>query len=641
MIQSRRRVLLIQLPIPQPGLEPPRGNVPLAAGYLKLYARQRGLEAEYDIDILPTPLANLLGDAALVDEIVSRDPWMVGFSCYLWNINRTLSIASLLKRRRPELKIVLGGPEITVDNAWVLSHPGIDYAVVGEGEQTFADLLAHHKAHPETEPEPQSIAGLVATSAVRRLGVDPAQSLGRWMPMFRKPLPNLNEVSSPYLAGILDADDEQMMMLETLRGCVFQCKFCYYPKSYDDLYFVSEEKIVANLQHAAGRGAKEVVLLDPTLNQRRNFPDFLRLLIRCNPERRFRYFGELRAEGITAEIADLMVQAGFDEVEIGLQSVDPLAMELMDRKNNMKAFEKGVNALLDAGIKVKLDLIIGLPGDTVDSIRRGMHYVKDSGNYSSVQVFNLAILPGTAFRQEASQLGLEFQSQPPYYVLRTPTLELSDLYQLLDEAEEVFETEFDSLLEPVLPEQAFHPQLPMLRRSWIVDFDLPFEQREPEPRTGDFAHAFSLWFRGENLHENLADMLNIVEKILTREPHATLQIALEPLNAVEQLTGAFFEALRQTCLKQTSYLDRFYSMQPGFWKGAKRFVVVLPAESRESLRPAWIENLAEYASVVWRGEPRILEEILGSHEYQRIEPAWDHPLLCGADNSVKAACRSG
>ncbi|MDA0832143.1 MAG: radical SAM protein [Planctomycetota bacterium] len=617
MKPTRRRVILVQLPIPQPGLEPPRGNVPLAAGYLKLYARQQGLEAEYEIDILPTPLANLLGDTALVNEILARDPWMIGFSCYLWNINRTLSIASKLKRRHPTLKIVLGGPEITIDNAWVLGHPDIDYAVIGEGEQTFAELLDHYKQIPETEPESQSIAGLVATSTVRQLGVDPTESLGRWMPMFRKPLPNLNEVSSPYLAGILDAADEQMMMLETLRGCVFQCKFCYYPKSYDDLYFVSEDKIVANLKHAAERGAREVVLLDPTLNQRRNFSDFLRLLIRCNPERRFRYFGELRAEGINAEIAELMVQAGFDEVEIGLQSVDPLAMELMDRKNNMRAFERGVQALLDVGIKVKLDLIIGLPGDTVESIRRGMHYVKDSGKYSSVQVFSLAILPGTAFRQEASQLGLEFQSQPPYYVLRTPTLELSDLYQLLDEAEEIFETEFDSLLEPVLAENESHPQLPALRQSWIVDFDASENEHEFETQVDQLAQAFSLWFRGLYLHDHLANIVNIVDKFLTHEPHATLQIMLEPLADPELLNDAFFERIRYTCLKQTSYLDRFYSMQPGYWKGAKRIVVVLPADRRDTLKPEWIESLAEYASIVWRGEPAITQEILGPHEYQQ------------------------
>ncbi len=136
--------------------------------------------------------------------------------------------------------------------------------------------------------------------------------------------------------------------METIRGCIFKCKFCYYPKSYDGLYFVSEEKVIANLRHARERGATEVVLLDPTLNQRKDFDGFLKLLARENPGRQFKYFGELRAEGIKAETAKLLREANFTEVEIGLQSIDPAAQTLMDRKNNLKAFERGVECMLDA-----------------------------------------------------------------------------------------------------------------------------------------------------------------------------------------------------------------------------------------------------------------------------------------------------
>src|SRR5215217_209227 len=113
---SRRTVLLAQLPIPPLGPGRIRGNVPLAAGYLKLFAELRGLGAAYDLRILPSDLANTLGDLALVDAILLHEPWMVGFSCYLWNIDRTLWIAERLKERRPDLKIVLGGPEVTADN---------------------------------------------------------------------------------------------------------------------------------------------------------------------------------------------------------------------------------------------------------------------------------------------------------------------------------------------------------------------------------------------------------------------------------------------------------------------------------------------------------------------------------------------
>src|SRR5439155_13398947 len=138
---SRRTAVLVQLPIPPLGPEPIRGNVPLAAAYLKLFASSKGLDTFFDIDILPATQANTLGDRALVCALAERRPWLVGFTCYVWNIERTLWIARELKRLRPEVKIVLGGPEITADNAWVLQTDDYDFAVIGEGEQTFADLL--------------------------------------------------------------------------------------------------------------------------------------------------------------------------------------------------------------------------------------------------------------------------------------------------------------------------------------------------------------------------------------------------------------------------------------------------------------------------------------------------------------------
>ena len=370
----RRRIILVQLPIPQPGMSPARGNVPLAAGYLLLWARKHGLDQHYDIEIFPPRLANTLSEQALVTALAERSPYLVGFSSYLWNIQRNLWVAERLKQLQPQVRILLGGPEITADNQWVLESPGVDYAAIGEGEQTFVDLLT---ALLQASAPRQPIPGLYRVPGSLAVEGIPTPDVGQ-PPIPRQPLPQLDGISSPYLEGILDAADERMLLLETIRGCIFKCKFCFYPKSYDDLYFVSREKIIANLRHARERGAREVVILDPTLNQRKNFDEFVALLRDENTGRQFTYFGELRAEGITPTPAEPLQQANFTEVEIGLQSVDPVAQELMDRKNNMKAFERGVRALRDAGIRVKVDLIIGLPGDTASSSGLGCRYRSES-----------------------------------------------------------------------------------------------------------------------------------------------------------------------------------------------------------------------------------------------------------------------
>jgi radical SAM superfamily enzyme YgiQ (UPF0313 family) len=162
---------------------------------------------------------------------------MVGFTCYLWNIERTLWVVRELRRRRPGIRIVLGGPDVTADNAWVLETPDYDFAVIGEGEQTFAQLLL---ALLDDDLPPVPVAGLFVPSSVEGPRYHPSRQPAR-----RSPLPDLNLIGSPYLAGILDAADEEVLLLETSRGCIYRCKFCYYWKSYDTTYYLADDTIEA------------------------------------------------------------------------------------------------------------------------------------------------------------------------------------------------------------------------------------------------------------------------------------------------------------------------------------------------------------------------------------------------------------
>ena len=573
--RSANSVLFVQLPIPPAGPSPIHGNVPLAAGYLILHARNRGLDKNFRFEILSPAICNYYSDVGIVDEILAREPSIVGFSCYLWNIDRTLWIASNLKRQRPEITIVLGGPEITNDNAWVFESGVIDYAAVGEGEQTFSELL---EAMLKGEQDHKLIPGLWRATNPQ-------------IPLFRKPIANLDDVSSPYLHGILNAADERMLLLETIRGCVFKCKFCYYPKSYDSLYFVSEEKIIANLKHAREAGCSEVVLLDPTLNQRKDFDGFLRLLARENHNQQFTYFGELRAEGIKPETAELLRAANFTEVEIGLQSIDPTTQGLMDRRNNMKAFEKGVTALMDAGIRVKVDLIIGLPGDTVASVRRGFDYLSTNKLFTSTQVFNLAILPGTAFRSEAEQLGLRFQPRPPYYVLETPTLQSSDLFELMSDAQDVFNTEWDPFSEPKLVFDESHGTVECVK----MDLDV---ERPTLPPAGKRAQALTLWFTAKHFDEHTDTMQKIISQVLEECPHSSMQVILEPSGDPTHVTSQCVERLLSACYKHPTYLDRYYSLNPQGLLGSKRVLVAIDNEVIDCVDQDWADEIEEAATLV-------------------------------------------
>ena len=367
----------------------------------------------------------------------------------------------------------------------------------------------------------------------------------------------------------------------TVRGCVFKCKFCYYPKSYDALLFrLPREDRGQSPRTLCRSGVREIVLLDPTLNQRPDFADFLRLLAEHNPDRQFTFFGELRAEGIKAETARLLKQANFSEVEIGIQSLDPHAQGRMDRTVHVKSLERGAKAMLDEGIDVRVDLILGLPGDTPDSFRHSMEYLHGSKLYTAVQVFNLSILPGTAFRQEAPALGLTYQPRPPYYVLRTPDLSLENMVELMEEAQDAFDLEFDPFPPPVLEfpadERSRHTpsavgngtrracekmgtgtsrghdsrgsthraaepvpvfsqarRVPATEAVATVELDLPEAAAGLPPASR--AEAFTLLLRSGDFDAG-RPAAAMIRRIVEENPHTTLQVVLEPTAAPERLT---------------------------------------------------------------------------------------------------------
>jgi radical SAM superfamily enzyme YgiQ (UPF0313 family) len=630
---------LIQLPIPPPSPQPIRGNVPLAAAYLKLFARRQGLERDFQIDLLPPVLANTLGDRALVEEIIGRLPWMVGFSCYLWNIDRTLWIVDRLKERRPELKVLLGGPEITPDNAWALDRPGVDFTVFGEGERAFVELLGKYTCATAGLPSSaDNTIGQVwrrpevgdAASTAGQAGHRPKVGRGTHRnPLVDRSLSSLDAVSSPYIEGIIDADDEQTMFLETVRGCRFKCRYCYYPKGHSALQFLSPEQIAANLRYASQREVAEVFLLDPTLNQRPDFIDFLHLLEQGNAERRFTYSGELRAEGIDAAAARLMRRANFKEVEIGLQSIDPQAQKLMGRGADLKALEAGAKALMDEGVEVRLDLILGLPGETVDSFRRGLDYLLRTRPFSQLQVFNLSILPGTSFRRHAAQLGIEYQSRPPYYVLQTPTLDVEQMRMLMAEAQEAFDVEFDAFPPPLLeigddrdrPRAGCRADLDEASRPRSADTlgataglsssagntvgqanrgTRAGETAAPLPPAAERAQAFTLWLRSADFRRRRAIAAELISSVLADNPHTTLQVVLEPVGDLHRLDVDTLDALLAACHASSSYLDWYYSLHPTGLLGAKRLIVVAAAERQGQVDRRWMDEVSQCATLVWQ-----------------------------------------
>ena len=414
-------VCLLQLPVPRLDYGVQTGNIPLGAAYLKQAA---AIVPEVQVDILPQSIASYLGDAALMDIVLDRRPNIVGFTVYCWNLERSFYFAKKLKENYAP-QVVFGGPEITADNPLIDSRY-VDFYVYGEGEAVFLKLLQDQ------------------TFWEKRNAAEPAGAIFRDSP-------------SPYLQNVLEPEIENMMLLETQRGCPYRCGYCYYNKSHAGLTFADEGYLLQGVKWALDHDVKELYLLDPSLNVRPGLKDLLKKIGLINKSRRLEIISEIRAEAIDAQMADLFTAAGFSWFEIGLQSTNPRALEIMNRPTNTKRFAQGAQLVKERGIVPAIDLIVGLPGDDLQGFSHSVEFVAQNNLYDDIQVFPLLVLPGTEFRLNSNKLGLRFDKSPPYTLIENPEFSNEDMLLALDYAE----VRFDVVLYP----------MPDLDVSWEIGSD--------------------------------------------------------------------------------------------------------------------------------------------------------------------------
>ncbi|MFO7559592.1 MAG: B12-binding domain-containing radical SAM protein [Desulfobacterales bacterium] len=397
------RILLIQLPIPQLNFGRRTGNVPMASACLKQAAS--GFR-DGRIEILPESISSYLGDSALIRQAIEKKPDIIGFTLFNWNIERSLYLAKKIKEAY-ELKIIFGGPEVTPDNT-LLNNNIADFLVFGEGESVFIELLENKNIWEEKRGE---------ASAEK---------------IFRSAL-------SPYCKGLLEPEIDRIMYMETQRGCPFRCGFCYYNKSMNRVIYANEEPLVDGIRWAVEHKIDELCFLDPSLNTRPGLKSLLKKIAAVNPEKQTTLTGEIRAESIDREAADLFASAGFSMFEIGLQSINPKALQIMNRPTDLSRFLNGTFLLKKRDILPRIDLIVGLPGDTLEGFKRSADFVAENDLFNDIMVFPLSILPGTDFRRKSKALEIEFETSPPYTVLSTPQFSQEEMLFAFDYAEELFD----------------------------------------------------------------------------------------------------------------------------------------------------------------------------------------------------------
>src|SRR4051812_34654884 len=632
-----KRLKLVQLPVPPPAALAATGNVPLAAGCLAVAARAAGLRG-VDVEVVPPAATDALGDTLLAALCARGEPDLLGLSLYLWNTERTLHLAREVKRLSPRTRIVVGGPEVSADNPFLLGQSGFDLAMTGECEENFAGL-------------PATLVGGGDPTTVPGVAVRRPLGLGSFGAAPAAGFP-LSKYPSPYLAGDIAVEPSRSIYVETVRGCRSHCTFCFYPRSSSVLRTLDVEASANLVAQLRDRGARQVTFLDPTFNHRPGFVELVDALAEVNARRSLSFFAEVRAEGLTAEHARKLARAGFDKLEIGLQSVNRQTLARVRRGGSPALVAEAARMLHDQGIELLVDLIVGLPGDGPDDVARGVDFLLENDLGGEAQVFPLSLLPGTAMRATAADDGVVFDPAPPYRVTRTATMSEEQIRAALAQAEERLGRRLDEVPRPHLVEAPGGAGFAGDGRSpkggaygdqpdvFHVDLDAPLASAPPG------AQHVALWLKGADLFRSRAAALRALDARLTVDPHATLDVVLAPrhefpLDVLELLRARLDSA-------PSSYASRALA-----WRGEdlqRRISVVLRGEAAAD----WVDAVRDVvpvfrdqrAAAALRDAERLGDDLPGARivgdppapeVVRELARRADPEAICFADRAAEAA----
>jgi radical SAM superfamily enzyme YgiQ (UPF0313 family) len=384
--------------------------IPLALLYLKAcLVDQKGLPDE-DVTILE------FGPDASAEEIASRvvatQADVVAFSCYVWNIRALMRAAARIKAHEPSVTIVVGGPEVGPVAASALEHyPALDVVVKSEGEIPFCEIIEHRQAAADLDDVP----GI----CFRRDGaiVDTGDA-----PI----LLDLNQLASPHTVR-LATTEKRVVCIETQRGCVFRCSFCFYNK---DLSIRNRrfdlERVKGEIRFWLERDVQELYLMDPVFNLNAERAKEICRFIATHNHQRIPVHTEVWAEFIDDELASLMRDAHFSYIEVGLQTTDDSVLATVERRLRLQKFLDGIGYLKKYGLIFEVQLIYGLPGETRETFRKSLNFAA-ALDPSILSVFPLMVLPGTELWRKAEGLHLAYNAEPPYYVRSHFSMDESDI----------------------------------------------------------------------------------------------------------------------------------------------------------------------------------------------------------------------
>jgi radical SAM superfamily enzyme YgiQ (UPF0313 family) len=390
----------------------------LAVRYLKVACRDL---RDVAVEIKEYTINHLLLD--IVSDLYVGKPDVIGFACYIWNIEMTLKVVSLLRKVLPNVVVVLGGPEVTYDVATVFKEcPDCDYIVLGEGEQVFCELLDALRQ------------GIAVSNCVGLVGRE--NDLEKAVPCAF--VPDLNLLSLPYEDEEMDELADKIIYYESSRGCPFSCQYCL-SSATQGVRYRDIQQVFQDLNFFVKHEVKQVKFVDRTFNaNKKHYFPILKYIQQLHTKTNFHF--EIAIELLDDDVIDFLTDMpkGRIQFEIGIQSTHEPTLAAIERHNCWDDIVRKVTKLKSYNnIHLHLDLIVGLPLESRKIFRQSFNDVYGLQPHM-LQLGFLKMLKGSGIRSSAKQYDYVWMDQPPYEVLHNELLPYSDVREL-KLIEDVFE----------------------------------------------------------------------------------------------------------------------------------------------------------------------------------------------------------
>lgn len=370
-----------------------------AFGLRYLYANMK--EYQNQTEILEFTTAREPRD--MVEKILSYQPKVVGFGVYIWNVKQIHEVVSVLKRLRPDILIVLGGPEISYETEGQAILAATDFVIKGEADFLFYEFCRDFLAN----------------------GILPAQKI------ISGPLPEVKNIVSPYSLYSDEDIKNRYLYVEASRGCPYKCEYCLSSLDKSVRSF-DLDAFLKDLDYLIEKGGRSFKFIDRTFNL--SVPTCTRILqffLDRIHHGLFLHF-EMVPDRLPVEIRSLISQfpAGSLQFEIGIQTWNPEVAKLVSRRNDFVKVAENFKFLREhTKVHSHADLIVGLPGESLESFAKGFDTLAEL-QPDEIQVGLLKRLKGTPIVRHDKEWQMVYQEHPPFQILSTKTLGFAEMQKM-------------------------------------------------------------------------------------------------------------------------------------------------------------------------------------------------------------------